>query len=86
MPDKSATDLYKDAVQASQDYSAKVMEFASANTNAGFELMRKLQGAKSPTEAAELTSNHVREQQEKMAEQAKQLQEMAQKAMPKAGD
>lgn len=83
MPDKTAPDLIGEAVQASQDYNAKVMEFAAANSQAGSEYMRKLQGAKSPSEASELASNHMRKQSEVMAEQAKQLAEMAQKMMPK---
>jgi hypothetical protein len=86
MPDKAATDLIKTAVQASQDYNAKVMEFATANTQAAFEYIRKLHGAKSPSEVIELTSSHMREQSEVLTEQAKQLAEMAQKFLPKIGD
>jgi hypothetical protein len=86
MPDKAATDLIKTAVQASQDYNAKVMEFATANTHAAFEYIRKLHGAKSPSEVIELTSSHMREQSEVLTEQAKQLAEMVQKFLPKVGD
>jgi hypothetical protein len=86
MPDKAATDLIRNAMQAGGDYNAKVMEFAAANTHAAFEYIRKLQGAKSPSEVIELTSNHMREQSEILTEQAKQLAQMAQKLLPKMGD
>jgi hypothetical protein len=86
MPDKATTDLIRSAVQASQDYNAKIMEFATANTHAAFEYFRKLHGAKSPSEVIELTSSHMREQSEILTEQAKQLAEMAQKFLPKIGD
>jgi hypothetical protein len=86
MPDKAATDLIRNAVQASGDYNAKVMELAAVNTRAAFEYIRKLQGAKSPSEVIELTSNHMREQSEILTGQAKQLAEMAQKFLPKMGD
>jgi hypothetical protein len=86
MPDKAATDLIRNAMQAGGDYNAKVMEFAAANTHAAFEYIRRLQGAKSPSEVIELTSNHMREQSEILTEQAKQLAQMAQKLLPKMGD
>jgi hypothetical protein len=86
MPDKATTDLIRSAVQASQDYNAKIMEFATANTHAAFEYFRKLHGAKSPSEVIELTSSHMREQSEILTEQAKQLAEMTQKFLPKIGD
>jgi hypothetical protein len=86
MPDKAATDLIRNAMQVSGDYNAKIMEFAAANTHAAFEYIRKLHGAKSPSEVVELTSNHMREQTEILTAQAKQLAEMAQKLLPKIGD
>jgi hypothetical protein len=86
MPDKAATDLIRSAVQVGGDYNAKMMEFAAANTHAAFEYFRKLHGAKSPSEAIELTTNHMREQTEILTAQAKQLAEMAQKLMPRMGD
>jgi hypothetical protein len=83
MTDNAATDLINNAVQASQNYNAKVMEFATANTRAVSEYLQKLQGAKSPSEAFELASKHVREQTEILTKQAKQLAEMVQKSLPK---
>jgi len=86
MPDKAPTDLIRNAMQASGDYNAKLMEFAAANTHAAFEYIRKLHGAKSPSEVIELSTNHMREQTEILTQQAKQLAEMAQKLLPKIGD
>jgi hypothetical protein len=86
MPDKDATDPIRTAVQASQDYNAKLMEFATANTQAAFDYVRKLQGAKSPSEVIELTTGHMRQQSEILTEQAKQLTEMVRKFLPNIGD
>ena len=86
MPDKAPTDLIRNAMQASGEYNAKLMEFAAANTHAAFEYIRKLHGAKSPSEVIELSTNHMREQTEILTQQAKQLAEMAQKLLPKIGD
>ena len=86
MPEKAATDLIRNAVQATQDYNTKIMEFATANTQAAFEFIRKLQGAKSPSEIIEITGSHLREQSEIIADQAKQLADMAQKFLPRVGD
>jgi hypothetical protein len=86
MPDKAPTDVIKNAMQLSGDYNAKLMEFAAANTHAAFEYIRKLHGAKSPSEVIELTTNHMREQTDILTQQAKQLTELAQKLLPKMGD
>jgi hypothetical protein len=86
MPDKAPTDAIRTAMQASGDYNAKLMEFAAANTHAAFEYIRKLHGTKSPSEAIELTSQHMREQTDVLTQQAKQLAELAQKLLPKIGD
>jgi hypothetical protein len=86
MPDKAPTDVIRNAMQVSADYNAKLMEFATANTHAAFEYIRKLHGAKSPSEVIELTSQHMREQTDVLTQQAKQLGELAQKLLPKLGD
>jgi hypothetical protein len=86
MPDKAPTDVMRNAMQVSGDYNAKLMEFAAANTHAAFEYIRKLHGAKSPSEVIELTSSHIREQTDVLTQQAKQLAELAQKLLPKIGD
>lgn len=86
MPDKASTDAIRSAMQVSGDYNAKLMEFAAANTHAAFEYIRKLHGAKSPSEVVELTTQHMREQTDVLTQQAKQLAELAQKLLPKMGD
>jgi hypothetical protein len=86
MPEKDPTDLIRTAVQASQDYNTKLMEFATANTHAAFEYIRKLHGAKSPSEVIELTTGHMRQQSEVLMAQAKQLADMFQKFLPTVGE
>ena len=86
MPDKASTDAIRSAMQVSGDYNAKLMEFAAANTHAAFEYIRKLHGAKSPSEVVELTTQHMREQTDVLTQQAKQLAELTQKLLPKMGD
>jgi phasin len=70
---------YSTAIQGAQDYQAKVMEFANSNTEAAFEFAQKMAGVKSPSQFFELSSNHSREQFEKLTEQAKELATLAQK-------
>jgi hypothetical protein len=62
-----------------QDYNSKVVEFTQANTKSYVEFVQKLAGVKSPSEFIEVSTNHGRYQLEKVAEQAKQLAELAQK-------
>jgi len=81
---QGATDLIRNALQATQEYNAKVMEFALANCNATFEYLSKLSGTKAPSDFIELTTRHVREQSDMLTRQAKELSEIAQKFLPKA--
>ena len=69
-------------MQAAQEYNAKVMEFAVANTTSTFEYFRKLAETKSTPELVELATSHARSQFETITEQAKELQAICQKAMP----
>ena len=78
-------DGFSGYVQAAQDYNSKVLEFTVANTTAMFDYFRKLSEAKSTPELVELTTSHARAQFETLTEQAKELQAIAQKAMPKMG-
>jgi hypothetical protein len=75
-------DGFQSCMQAAQEYNAKVMEFAVANTTASFEYFRKLSEAKSTPEFVELATSHARSQFETITEQAKELQAICQKAMP----
>ena len=86
MTDMSATtDLIKNVMQTTQEYNAKVLEFASANCNATLAYLSKLASVKTPSELIELTTRHVREQSEVLTRQARELTEMTQKLLPKAG-
>jgi phasin len=68
------------AVKGAQDYHNRMLEFAQANTNYTFEFAQKLLSVKSPSEFFEVSADHTRRQWEVIAEQAKQLTELAQKA------
>ena len=86
MTDMSATtDLIKNVMQTTQEYNAKVMEFAAANSKATLDYVSKLASVKAPSEFIELTTRHVREQSEVLTRQARELTEMTQKLLPKAG-
>jgi phasin len=66
------------AVKGAQDYSAKVVEFARANTEAAVEFVQKLSSVKSPSEFFELSTNHSRKQFEILTEQTRELTALAQ--------
>jgi len=78
-----ATDLiktgYSTAVKGAQDYNNKLLQFAQANTNVGFDFAQRLLGVKSPSEFMELAAEHARKQFETLTEQAKELTALGQK-------
>ncbi len=80
---EEATDMlegtYATASKGCSDYGLKVIETARTNSNAAFDLMSKLFGAKSYAEAVELSTGYMRSQFETMTAQAKELTEHAQK-------
>jgi phasin len=65
--------------KGASEYSAKVMEFAKANTTANLDFAQQLLGIKSPSEALELYSSHARKVFETLSAQAKELAELSQK-------
>jgi phasin len=67
------------ALKGMQDYNSKLIEFSQANTKSYVEFVQKLAGVKSPSEFVEIATDHGRSQLETVAEQAKQLAELAQK-------
>jgi phasin len=67
------------AIKAAQDYNIKAIEFAQANITAAVDITQKLSAVKSPADFIELSSDHARKQFETLAEQAKELAELAQK-------
>ena len=66
------------ALKGMQDYNSKVVEFSQANTKSYVEFVQKLAGVKSPSEFFEVSTDHGRYQLETVADQAKQLAELAQ--------
>ena len=71
--------VFTSASKGASAYSAKLMEFAKANTTAALDFAQELFGVKSPSEALELYTTHVRKQFETYSAQAKELAELAQK-------
>ena len=69
---------YSTAVKGAQDYNNKVIEFTRANTNAAFDFAHRLSGVKSPSELAELSTEHARQQLETLTNQTTQLAALAQ--------
>jgi phasin len=72
--------------KGAMEYNAKVIEIASANTNAAFEFARNLHGAKSPSEFLEMTTEHMRKRFEAFSEQTKELASLAQKVAGEAAE
>lgn len=74
-------DSYSTAVRRTQDYNAKFIEFAQANTEAAFAFFQELSSVKSPTEFLELSTSRSRKQFETLTEQARELTSLAQKVV-----
>ena len=72
-------DTYSTASKGCASYGLKVIETTRANTDAAFDLMGELMGAKSYAEVVELTSAFMRKQFDAMIAQTKELSEHAQK-------
>jgi phasin len=72
--------VFTSASKGVSAYSAKVMEFARANTTTTLDFAQELLAVKSPSEALELYSSHARKQLETLTAQAKELSEIIQKA------
>jgi hypothetical protein len=77
-------DLIRNVMQTTQNYNAKVFQFATANSKATLDYLSKLATTKNPSEIVELSSRHVREQSETLTRQARELTEIAKKLFPKA--
>jgi phasin len=78
-----ATNLLKHGLattsKGTQDYSAKVLEFANANINAAVEHVTKLASAKSPMEFFALSNEYGKRQFELFTRQAQELAAIFQK-------
>ena len=56
MTEKTVPDAIMNAVQAGQEYHAKVMQFAAANTQAALDYFQKLAATRAASEVIELTA------------------------------
>ena len=72
-------DTYSTASKGCASYGLKVIEATRANSDATFDLMSELMGAKSYAEMVELTSAFMRKQFDAVIAQTKELSEHAQK-------
>ncbi|MCA1435947.1 phasin [Bradyrhizobium sp. BRP20] len=71
--------VFTSASKGASEYTAKLVEFMKANSNAQLDFAQQLFGAKSPTEAMELWTGHARKQLETFQAQAKELVELTQR-------
>jgi phasin len=72
-------DTYSTASKGCASYGLKVIETTRANSDAAFDLMGELMGAKSYSEVVELSSAFMRKQFDALIAQSKELYEHAQK-------
>ena len=71
--------VFTSASKGASEYTAKLVEFMKANSNAQLDFAQQLFGAKSPSEALELWTGHTRKQLETFQAQAKELVELTQR-------
>jgi phasin len=81
---EEATDVFEDsysnAAKGASEYGLKLIANARANSNAAFDLLGSLMGAKSYAEFVELSSGYARQQFDAVTAQVKELNAVAQKA------
>lgn len=67
------------ATRGAAEFSAKLVEIAKTNSNAGFDFAQSLIGVKSPSQVMELWSGFARSQMEALTGQTHQIAELGQK-------
>ena len=72
--------VFSSAHKGAGEYTAKLMEFAKANTTAHLDFTQELFSVKSPQDAFALWTDHSKKQLETFQAQAKELAEIAQRA------
>jgi phasin len=77
---------FKTAATGAAEFNRKMIESARWNTNAIFDHATALLGAKSLSEAIEVSTAHVRKQFEAVADQTKDLAALAQKVTAEAAE
>jgi phasin len=65
------------AFKGVQDYNAKLLEFAHANTKSAFDFFQQLPSIKSPAALMELSTKHTQKQFETFTGQVKELASLA---------
>ena len=78
--------VFSSVSKGASEYSAKLMEIMKTNTTANLDFAQELIGVKSPSEAMELWSSHVRKQFEAFAAHTKELAELGQKVATEAAE
>jgi phasin len=80
---EGATDMVEDsyltATRGATEFNMKAIEALRTNVNSSFDYARELMGAKSFSEALELSASHMRQQFESLSGQAKEFSELARK-------
>jgi phasin len=71
--------VFASVQKGANEYTAKLMEFAKANTTAQMDFTQELLGVKSPTDAFQLWTGHAKSQLETFQAQAKELVELTQR-------
>jgi phasin len=80
---EGATDMVEDgyltATRGATEFNLKAVEALRNNVNSSFDYARELLGAKSVSEALELSASHMRRQFETLSDQAKEFSALARK-------
>ena len=71
--------VFANASKGASEYSAKLMEIVKANTTSSLDFAQEIIGAKTPSEALELWTNHAKKQFETFSVYSKELAELSQK-------
>lgn len=67
---------FSNANRGTAEYRAKLMDIARTNTDAAFDMMRELMGARSLPELLEVSTSHTRRQLEMASTQMQELTEL----------
>ncbi|MCW5693883.1 MAG: phasin [Pseudolabrys sp.] len=79
-------ETYAIAAKGCTDYNLKLIETARANSNAAFDLMGELMGAKSYSQVLELTTAFMRNRFDALTAQTKELTAQAQKVATESAE
>jgi phasin len=71
--------VFTRASKGASEYSAKLMEMVKANTSANLDFAQQVLGVRSPSDAMEMWTSHVRSQYEAFTVQARELAELGQR-------